>query len=56
VTAPVSSRRRGHHRPRTLRMRRHVEHHPRSSRMNTRPEEYEEHEPRGPDSGGSGSR
>jgi hypothetical protein len=56
VTAPVSSRRGRHHRPRTPRMRRHVEHDQRRTRMDTRPEQYEEHEPRGPDSGGSGSR
>jgi hypothetical protein len=56
VTAPVSSRRGRHHRPRTPRMRRHVEHDQRRSRMDIRPEQYEEHEPRGPDSGGSGSR
>jgi hypothetical protein len=56
VTAPVSSRRGRHHRPRTPRMRRHVEYDQRRSRMDTRPEQYEDHEPRGPDSGGSESR
>jgi hypothetical protein len=55
VTAPVSSRRGRHHRPHTPRMRRHAEHDQRRSRMDIRPEQYEEHEPRGPDSGGSGS-